>query len=389
MHAGRLIAIALMVFPTFAGSTAQGQSCDPLPLSSCRQPTVADKALLLIKDKGGVGDKLVWKWIKGEATTPADLGDPSSATGYTLCIYDTSAGTPTLALTAFVPAGGTCDGKPCWSAIGSGFKYKDPRAANAGIKNVLLKSGQVGKAKIVVKGKDAHLDIPTLPLSQDPQIIVQLKNQVGVCWEARYGPPATKNENGQFKDKGDAPAVTAVPTPTSTPNGGGSTPTNTATATPTNGSGSCGNGFLEPGETCASCAPDCVVSPCTAVAPTPSFAVQFQGVLGAVPTTVTMLLGYQSDLVSIPGSGNALSVRQRITYPAPPPSPQSPNDLDYALRMVIGRTAGFPNGLIASVRFDRCQGAPAPIPADFACTVEACAGPGGPITGCTCTVTLP
>jgi hypothetical protein len=132
-----------------------------------------------------------------------------------------------------------------------------------------------------------------------------------------------------------------------------------------------------------------VVSPCTAVAPTPSFAVHFQGVLGTVPTTVTVRLGYKSALVSIPGSSNDLSVRQRITYPPPLPNPQSPNDLDYALRLVIGRTAGFPNGLLATVRFDGCQGAPAPVPADFACTVEACAGAGGPISGCTCSVTLP
>ena len=120
-----------------------------------------------------------------------------------------------------------------------------------------------------------------------------------------------------------------------------------------------------------------------------SFAVQFTGVTGTVPTTVTVLLGYQSDLLSIPGTGNALSVRQRITYPAPAPFPQAPNDLDYAVRLVIGRSAGFNDGLLATVKFDQCQGAPAPMPVDFGCIVEACAGVGGAITGCTCTVTEP
>jgi hypothetical protein len=389
MHAARLITIALMVSSALGGSTARGQTCDPLPLSGCKQPTVANKALLLIKNQGGAGDKLVWKWVKGDATAPIDFGDPINATGYTLCLYDTIGGTPTLALTASVPAGGSCDGKPCWSVIDSGFKYKDPSAANAGIKNVLLKSGAAGKAKIVVKGKDANLDTPSLPLAQDAQIVVQLKNQAGVCWEARYSPPATKNEAGQFKDKGDAPPATAVPPPTSTPNGAASTPTNTATRTPTSGSAGCGNGFLEAGETCESCAADCVISPCTPTSPTPSFAVQLSSPLGSLPTTVTVRLGYRSDLVSIPGSGNASTVRQRVTYPPPPPFPQEPNDLNYALRLVVGRNAGFANGLFATVRFDRCQGAPAPVPADFGCTVEACAGAGGAIAGCTCTVTLP
>jgi len=121
----------------------------------------------------------------------------------------------------------------------------------------------------------------------------------------------------------------------------------------------------------------------------PSFAVHFAGQLGTVPTTVTVLLGYQSDLLSIPGTGNALSVRQRITYPPPPPNVQSPNDLDYALRLVVGRTAGLADGLLATVKFDQCQGAPAATAGDFGCAVEASAGSGGPITGCTCTVTGP
>lgn len=360
-------------------SIARGQ-CDPAPLSGCRQPTVADKASLMLKNQGGDGDKLGWKWIKGEATALEDFGDPLNTTVYTLCLYDETAGVPSLKLTAAVPAGGTCGGDPCWSTIGKGFKYKDPSAGNAGISGLLLKFGESGKAKIVAKGKDANLDMPALPLAQDQHVIVQLKNSLGTCWEARYGATAKKNDGEQFKDKSDAPVFGPTPTPTNTPPGGATT------ATPTSGGGNCGNGFLEPGETCANCAADCVVSPCTAVAPTPSFAIHLNSPLGSVPTTVTVLLGYQSDLVSIPGSGNATMVRQRITYPAPPPFPQEPNDLNYALRLVVGRNAGFTNGLFATVRFDRCSGAPAPTAADFGCTVEACAGSGGPIAGCTCTV---
>lgn len=164
----------------------------------------------------------------------------------------------------------------------------------------------------------------------------------------------------------------------------------TPTPSPTMGpSAECGNGFLEPGETCEGCAADCVVSPCTPTANMPSFAIHFTGVVGTIPTTVTVLLGYQSDLVSIPGASNELSVRQRITYPPPLPFPQSPNDLNYALRLVVGRTAGIPNGLLATVKLDQCQGALTAVPADFACTMEGCAGGGGAINGCTCTVMLP
>jgi hypothetical protein len=120
-----------------------------------------------------------------------------------------------------------------------------------------------------------------------------------------------------------------------------------------------------------------------------TFQVQFHGALGTIPTTATTLLGYRSNRVSIPGTGNATSVRQRLTYPAPLPNTASFNDLDYAIRVIVGRTAGLTNGLLYSVKFDTCQGAPAVTAANFGCTMEACAGAGGPIAGCTCTVTGP
>jgi len=120
-----------------------------------------------------------------------------------------------------------------------------------------------------------------------------------------------------------------------------------------------------------------------------SFAVQFDGPAGTTPLTSTVLLGYRSNRVSIPGTGGATTVRQRVTFPSPLPNTIGVNDLDYALRVVVGRTAGIADGLLFTVKFDRCTGAPAVTVADFGCNVEACAGGGGPIVGCTCHVTVP
>ncbi|MDX2168469.1 MAG: hypothetical protein SF182_15450 [Deltaproteobacteria bacterium] len=201
-------------------------------------------------------------------------------------------------------------------------------------------------------------------------------------------PSATATETPTISLPTDTvpPTATATPTPTHTI---GVTATFTATATPTMGSAVCGNGVLEPGETCQQCAMDCIVGACTPSATMVSFPIQFEGPLGAQPTTGTFLLGYKSNRVSIPGSGTATSVRQRVTYPAPLPNVASVNDLDYALRIVVGRNAGLANGLLATVKFDTCNGAPAVTALDFACTVEACAGAGGAIEDCTCVVTAP
>ncbi|MGE0519256.1 MAG: hypothetical protein AB7P78_09650 [Candidatus Binatia bacterium] len=189
-------------------------------------------------------------------------------------------------------------------------------------------------------------------------------------------------------------ALVGVATPTATapaPATQTSTATVASTATPTptatSVAGSCGNGFLDAGETCESCAADCAVQSCSPGAPTVSFAVDLIPPSGQAPTGATVLLGYHSGLVSIPGSSNDVSVRQRVLPPAPLPQSFSVNDFDYAARVVITRNTTL--GHLFTAQFDRCQDAPAPMVADFGCTVEGCAGGAGPIDGCTCAVRVP
>jgi hypothetical protein len=176
------------------------------------------------------------------------------------------------------------------------------------------------------------------------------------------------------------PTVTTTPTPTPTP-----------TATPTVGF-ICGNGLLEPGETCTSCPADCVVGPCTPITTTQAFAIDFTRPPSASVSSLSALIGYRSTRMSIPGSGTASSVNARVVAPAPPPNPFIRNDLNYALRIIATRTAGWnpPTSLLATITFDLCSGQPPPTVNDLACTLEGCTGLGGsPFDGCTCSVRLP
>lgn len=151
-------------------------------------------------------DVLDWKWLKGATTPKSDFGDPLTTDSYELCVYD---GTPTLIMHATAPAGGLCrvsSPRPCWKATSSGFVYADTDLTPLGIKKIVLKSGVAGgTAKITVQGKGVNLDMPaTFPLAQP--VTVQLKNASGLCWEATFGAPASKNTVGPpgwFKDKGD------------------------------------------------------------------------------------------------------------------------------------------------------------------------------------------
>src|SRR5512139_3424906 len=82
-------------------------------------------------DSGGPEERgLVWKWLKGEATSPLAPGNPVSTDAHALCMY---VGTASLVVQADAPAGGTCAGEVCWAATEDGYLYKDRRRTPNGM----------------------------------------------------------------------------------------------------------------------------------------------------------------------------------------------------------------------------------------------------------------
>jgi hypothetical protein len=105
---------------------------------------------------------------------------------------------------------------------------------------------------------------------------------------------------------------------------------------------------------------------------------------------LTVLVDYPEAQVTIPGSGNVLSVRQSIINVQSGALSQ-PNDLDTALREQIAGTANpLTPGPLFTINFFDCLEAMPPTPADFTCTVEVATDPLGlPDEGVTCTVSAP
>jgi hypothetical protein len=173
------------------------------PQPGCRLPAVPLKSFLLLKNKTpDKKDALVWKWIKGAATTIGDFGTPLTSTDYTICVFDQSAN-PQPLLMSTAPAGGTCSGKPCWKSTKSGFKYRDSKLLDPdGVSTIVLKAGAASSSKVLVRGKGANLGMPGLPLTTP--VVVQLKksDDPSVCWEAQYSNP-NKNFSEQFKSFAD------------------------------------------------------------------------------------------------------------------------------------------------------------------------------------------
>ncbi len=150
-------------------------------------------------------NQLAWQWKKGDATTGADLGNAlASATRYDLCVYDTSAGTSSLAARLRIPGGGACHGRACWKTSGSGtLKYTDKDATPDGVTQATFRPAVAGKAQLLVKARGVHLAAPALPLAQSPTVVVQLHASTGACWGQTYSAPAARNDGVQFKDKSD------------------------------------------------------------------------------------------------------------------------------------------------------------------------------------------
>ena len=196
--------------PTGTGPTPTAPTPTPTPEDpcgaaaavGCRQAVFPGKGVIHIRDRAPDSrDRLIWKWLKGAATTKAAFGAPLSSTDYAFCLYD---GTGGLVASAEVPANGLCDGKPCWKENRKGYKYRKRGIAPGGRKNtfqLILESGGDGQAKIIVNGKAGVPETPRLPMALP--VTAQLVHSDGACWEATFSSPALRNRPDQFKGKSD------------------------------------------------------------------------------------------------------------------------------------------------------------------------------------------
>jgi hypothetical protein len=175
-----------------AGSAALRVVCDcpAEPIAGCRTSLSPKGSSLKLKASKG---SLAWSWSKGPATEKADFGDPTASTAYRLCLYGATEGTPAVALDASIPPGAE------WKETGKGFNYKGSGADSDGVRKVKLKTGKDGKSRIRLAAKD--LSLPALPLGQDPEVVIQLHQSEGTCFESRFAAPAKRNDASTFKDK--------------------------------------------------------------------------------------------------------------------------------------------------------------------------------------------
>jgi len=131
----------------------------------------------------------------------ADLGDPTGATALGLCLYDASASSQPLIARKVLP-GGTCGTRPCWRAVPGGYRYKNKLGSTDGVTDVKLRVSAAGEIALLIKGKGASLDVPSLGFLT-PVRLQLLASDAGsvTCWESTFA-TAIKNEPTLFKANG-------------------------------------------------------------------------------------------------------------------------------------------------------------------------------------------
>lgn len=190
-------------------------ACTSVPKTGCREQTIERRGVFRFKKATPARrNVLVWRWVRGQAASVEDLGDPFTTDSYAFCVYDASADPQPLISTA-VPAGGACGKGPCWKELsGKRLDYLDRVRYVGGLELIRMKPGEEGKARALVRGRKENLGLPDTPLT--PPVTVQLQVANGECWTAEYGEFIKKNADGVFSANPGGTFTTTIPPTTTT-----------------------------------------------------------------------------------------------------------------------------------------------------------------------------
>lgn len=167
---------------------------DGAPCSLCPETLdsfchTASRAKLDYNEKKAGKEQMGLRWQKIQAAiSQADFGDPiGDDTVVSSCIYDDSGSL--VHEFSVARAGDDCAGKPCWKSKGTrGYGYIDKDGSSSGVSKVDYLSGDVGRGKAAVKGKnDEKKGLTQLPaglasaLSGNVAPTIQMITDSGFC----------------------------------------------------------------------------------------------------------------------------------------------------------------------------------------------------------------
>jgi hypothetical protein len=160
-------------------------------------------------------DLVLWKGTfpdrYADPLSQADFGNPlAPGTGHdqTLCLYDASGGPPALLFRARAPAGGDCNGRPCWTEMlgdspprPMAYRYVDRERTPEGVQRI-RETTLRDSLRLLVSGGGANLQPPPLPLPLPARMQLQVTD--GQCYEATYSAAGlVENSDTRFHGRSD------------------------------------------------------------------------------------------------------------------------------------------------------------------------------------------
>jgi probable HAF family extracellular repeat protein/cysteine-rich repeat protein len=172
---------------------------EPRPADTCLP---ANRARFDVNtDAPGVSsDRVDWRWTTDGSLPYADLGDPSTATNYALCIWDFASGTPALA-TAIEP--GKDD---LWqSRAPKSWTYGRGETWPGGVKTLKISAGEDGSASAKLSARGLSVAMPTAVsatrfFAEDSKTVVQLMTSDGLCMTSEFS-GARRNDGTRYSAK--------------------------------------------------------------------------------------------------------------------------------------------------------------------------------------------
>jgi len=89
-----------------------------------------------------------------------------------------------------------------WHATPKGFTFHSPRRKPDGLASAVLKGGDAGRARIVVRGEGPNLRLPALPLSLGVAVQLRRSDGTGACWGAAHD-FIVRNRSDRYTAKGN------------------------------------------------------------------------------------------------------------------------------------------------------------------------------------------
>jgi hypothetical protein len=172
-----------------------GGTCVAAPNPTCDQASLRSRLKIKNSTQDG-SDRLRWRWqADGFAFT---FGDPLAGTDYNVCVWEPS---DTLVFAATAPAGGDCNGSPCWRQSGDRTAtYTNGAATPDGLVNLQVNDTNFrGTASVNGKGpllSARPFGLPSTPAPFGLPLRVQIEAEDLWCGEAQY--PTAKRNTGEI-----------------------------------------------------------------------------------------------------------------------------------------------------------------------------------------------